>query len=100
MEAASDLLLFRIPPPLASQGSIFKIALFHNGLKADYTFWRLCSAVGTSGHLDHKPQLLTTSGQKFKFELIVWYNGQVALFGQELASNIRYKEMIFCEFLF
>ena len=36
MEAASDLLLFRIPPPLASQGSIFKIALFHNGLKADY----------------------------------------------------------------
>ena len=90
MEAASDLLLFRITPPLASQGSIFKIALFHNGLKADYTCWRLCSAVGTS-----KPQLLTTSGQKFKFELIVWYNGQVALFGQELASNIRYKEMIF-----
>ena len=36
MEAASDLLLFRITPPLASQGSIFKIALFHNGLKADY----------------------------------------------------------------
>ena len=35
MEAASDLL--RITPPLASQGSIFKIALFHNGLKADYT---------------------------------------------------------------
>ena len=47
MEAASDLL--RITPPLASQGSIFKIALFHNGLKADYTFWRLCSAVGISG---------------------------------------------------
>ena len=37
MEAASDLLLFRITvPPLASQGSIFKIALFHKGLKADY----------------------------------------------------------------
>ena len=91
MEAASDLLLFRITPPLASQGSIFKIALFHNGLKADFTFWRLCSAVGTSGHLNHKPQLLTTSGQKFKFELInvVHVNGQVALFGQELASNIR-----------
>ena len=95
MEAASDLLLFQITPLLASQGSIFKIALFHKGLKADYTCWRLCSAVGTSGHLNHKPQLLTTSGQKFKFELIVWYNGQVALFGQELASNIR-KEMNLC----